>query len=67
MITITVTKEQAEELLRATTYLYVNYSSREEWPDENLRRINDQYIYRYNNSVDELRETIKGAIKNDRT
>lgn len=65
-VTIELTRDQAEELLRATVYLYMNYSTAEEWPDEDLRMGNDKYIYKYNSGVDNLREIIKEAIKNGR-
>ena len=65
MITIKLTRDQADELMRATSYLYMQYSTAEEWPDEKLRRDNDKYIYKYNSGVDELREIIKEAIKNE--
>lgn len=66
MVTIKLTRDQADELMRATTYLYEKYSSRDEWPDENLRRINDEYVRKLNNAVDELREIIKEGIKNEK-
>lgn len=66
MVTIKVTRDQADELMRATMYLYMNYSTAEEWPDEELRMGNDKYIYKYNCGVDELRQIIKEAIKNDK-
>lgn len=63
-VTIKLSRDQAEDLLRATNYLYMNYSTPEEWPDEELRRLNDECISRINNKVDDLRIIIKEAIKN---
>lgn len=57
MITITVTEKQAEDLLRATEYLYLAY---EYGYDEYDR----EAIYRLNSQVDDLRQVIKEAIKN---
>ena len=58
MITIQVTKEQAEEIYRALVYLYEKYEDNNEYHNE--------YVYNYNNSVDELRTIVKDAIENDK-
>lgn len=58
MITITVTEKQAEDLLRSTEYLYLTY----EYGDDEYDR---EAIYRLNSQVDELRQVIKEAIKNE--
>lgn len=55
MITIQVTKEQAEEIYRALVYLYEKYDENDDYHNE--------YVYNYNNSVDELRTIVKEAMK----
>ena len=57
MITITVTEKQAQDLLRATAYLYLAYEyGDDEYETAAIRQIN--------NKVDDLRLLIKEAIKN---
>ena len=59
MVTIKVTERQAEQLLRATEYLYLSYEyGADEYETAAIRRLNDE--------VDELRIIIKEAIKNDK-
>ncbi len=55
MITLTLTNEQAEEVLYATSTLYQEYT--------NTSPELDASIERYNNTVDELRQTIKKQQK----
>lgn len=55
MITLTLTNEQAEEVLYATSTLYQEYT--------NTSPELDASIERYNNTVDELRLTIKKQLK----
>ena len=55
MITLTLTNEQAEEVLYATSTLYQEYT--------NTSPELDASIERYNNTVDELRQTIKKQLK----
>lgn len=55
MITLTLTNEQAEEVLYATSTLYQEYT--------NASPELDASIERYNNTVDELRQTIKKQLK----
>lgn len=57
MITINITKDQADELYFATSLLY------QEYDDERGLDYNN-YIRKYNNSVDELRQILKEAINN---
>lgn len=56
MITLTLTNTQADEVLFATSLLYQDYF------DEAGAAYNDR-IRAYNNTVDELRQTIKEQIK----
>jgi DNA polymerase sigma len=55
MITLELTNQQAHDILFATSLLYQDYS--------NISTEYDEYIRRYNNTVDELRQTIKEQIK----
>ena len=55
MITLTLTNEQAEDVLYATSTLYQEYT--------NISPELDASIERYNNTVDELRQTIKKQLK----
>ena len=55
MITLHLTNEQAEEVLFATSTLYQEYT--------NTSPELDASIERYNNTVDELRLTIKKQLK----
>ena len=55
MVTLTLTNEQAEEVLFATSTLYQEYTNTSPELDESIRR--------YNNKVDELRLTIKKQLK----
>lgn len=55
MITLTLTDEQADEVLYATSTLYQEYT--------NISPELDASIERYNNTVDELRLTIKKQLK----
>lgn len=55
MITLTLTNEQAEEVLFATSLLYQEYTNIAPELDESIRR--------YNNTVDELRQTIKKQLR----
>ena len=56
MVTLELTNSQAQEVLFATSMLY------QEYVDIMGDRYND-LIRRYNNTVDELRETIKKQLK----
>ena len=56
MITLELTSAQADEVLFATSLLYQDYF------DEAGAAYNDR-IRAYNNTVDELRQTIKEQIK----
>lgn len=56
MIFLSLTRSQVEELLFATSQLYQDYV------DELGAQYNES-IRRYNNSVDELRQTIKSQLK----
>lgn len=55
MITLTLTNEQAEDVLFATSMLYQEYTNIAPELDESIRR--------YNNTVDDLRQTIKKQLK----
>ena len=55
MITLELTNEQAEEVLYATSTLYQEYT--------NTSPELDASIERYNNTVDDLRQTIKKQLK----
>ncbi len=55
MITLTLTNEQAEDVLFATSLLYQEYT--------NIAPDLDESIRRYNNTVDDLRQTIKKQLK----
>ena len=55
MITLELTNQQAHDILFATSLLYQDYS--------NISAEDDEYIRRYNNTVDELRQTIKEQLK----
>ena len=55
MITLELTSSQAQEVLYATSLLYQEYT--------NLSAEYDEGIRRYNNTVDELRQTIKDQLK----
>lgn len=56
MVTLELTNTQADEVLFATSLLYQDYF------DEAGAAYNDR-IRAYNNTVDELRQTIKEQIK----
>ncbi len=55
MITLELTNTQAQEVLYATSLLYQEYT--------NISAEYDEGIRRYNNTVDELRQTIKDQLK----
>lgn len=55
MITLELTNVQAEDVLFATSLLYEEYT--------NISAEFDERIRQYNNTVDELRQTIKEQIK----
>lgn len=55
MITLELTHQQAEDVLFATSLLYQEYT--------NISADYDESIRRYNNTVDELRQTIKEQLK----
>lgn len=55
MVTLTLTNEQAEEVLYATSTLYQEYTNISPELDESIRQ--------YNNTVDDLRQTIKEQLK----
>ena len=56
MITLKLTRKQAEEVLFATSQLYLEYI-------EDMPVDYNESIRRYNNTVDELRQTIKDQLK----
>ena len=55
MIKLELTNQQAEDVLYATSLLYQEYT--------NISADYDESIRRYNNTVDELRLTIKQQLK----
>ena len=55
MITLTLTNTQADDVLYATSLLYQEYTNTSPELDETIRH--------YNNTVDELRQTIKEQLK----
>lgn len=55
MVNLHLTTQQAEEVLYATSLLYQEYT--------NISAEFDESIRRYNNTVDELRQTIKDQLK----
>lgn len=55
MITLELTNTQAQDVLYATSLLYQEYT--------NISAEYDEGIRRYNNTVDELRQTIKDQLK----
>ena len=55
MVNLKLTNQQAEDVLYATSLLYQDYT--------NISADYDESIRRYNNTVDELRQTIKEQIK----
>lgn len=55
MITLELTRTQAEDILYATSLLYEEYT--------NISAEFDERIRQYNNTVDELRLTIKKQLK----
>lgn len=55
MITLTLTNIQAHDVLFATSFLYQEYTNISPELDESIRQ--------YNNTVDELRQTIKEQLK----
>lgn len=55
MITLELTRTQAEDILYATSLLYDEYT--------NISAELDEHIRQYNNTVDELRQTIKVQLK----
>lgn len=55
MIKLELTRQQVEDVLFATSMLYQEYT--------NISADFDESIRRYNNTVDELRQTIKEQIK----
>lgn len=56
MVTLKLTRKQAEEVLFATSQLYLEYI-------EDMPADYNEAIRRYNNTVDELRESIKNQLK----
>lgn len=56
MITLKLTRKQAEEVLFATSQLYLEYI-------EDMPADYNESIRRYNDTVDELRQTIKDQLK----
>lgn len=56
MVTLKLTKDQADDLYFAAGLLYQEY-------DEGQSTDYNLYIRRYNNSVDEIRQILKDAIK----
>lgn len=57
MVTINVTKDQADEIYRALNYLYESYDPNDEYHNE--------FVNRYNNTVDEIKIIVKEAITNE--
>ena len=55
MIKLELTRQQAEDILFATSLLYQEYT--------NISADYDESIRRYNNTIDELRQTIKDQLK----
>ena len=55
MINLKLTRQQVEDVLFATSLLYQEYT--------NISADYDESIRRYNNTVDELRQTIKEQLK----
>ncbi len=55
MIKLELTHQQAEDVLYATSLLYQEYT--------NISAEYDESIRRYNDTVDELRQTIKDQLK----
>ena len=55
MIKLELTQQQADDVLFATSLLYQEYTNNSADYDESIRR--------YNNTIDELRQTIKKQIK----
>lgn len=55
MIKLELTNQQAEDVLFATGLLYQEYTNISAELDESIRQ--------YNNTVDELRQTIKDQLK----
>lgn len=55
MVKLELTNQQAEDVLFATSLLYQEYT--------NISAEYDESIRRYNNTVDELRQTIKDQLK----
>ena len=56
MITLNLTKSQAEDVLYATSLLYMEYV-------DSMGAEFNQHIRTYNDQVDELRQTIKDQLK----
>lgn len=56
MITLKLTRKQVEEVFFATSQLYLEYI-------EDMPADYNEAIRRYNDSVDELRQTIKDQLK----
>ena len=55
MVKLELTRQQADDVLFATSLLYQEYT--------NISAEYDESIRRYNNTVDELRQTIKDQLK----
>lgn len=58
MITLTLSPDELDELIRATEYLYMSY----EYGQDEYDR---EAIFRYNETVDELKNKLKGALYNE--
>ena len=58
VVTILLTKEQAEDLYFSAGMLYQQY-------DDNAPEYMNETVRRYNNKVDILRQIIKDSIKNN--
>lgn len=56
MVTLTITKSQADEILFATSLLYQDYT-------DVMGADYNETVRKYNNTVDELRQTIKDQLK----
>lgn len=63
-VTITFTREEAEELLHATITSYMDYDERR-YTDPVLQTKYNRSVYDYNTKIDNLRLKIKKALEDE--
>lgn len=57
MVLLKLTMEQSIMLLQSTTYLYIR--------EDEIEGYDKEFLYKYNEKVDTLREAIKEGLRNE--